>query len=166
MSRLATPARSLHWRNLGAVGLCLFASTAMMGDIIGSRVVKGLGAIFVAAPFPKVFCEFEGMEGFACDFTLRFETAGELHEIPITPELYSRLGGPYNRRNVYGAALAGGPKLPRPVWEPVFRYGFAAKGPLRREFGIPHDATNITVVVRSKTRGHEEEWFLQPVQQP
>jgi len=158
--------RSIRWRNLAAGALGLFASTAMVGDLLGSRNMKGLGAICAFAPFPKVFCEFEGMEGWSCAFTLRFDAAGERREMPITPERYARLTGPYNRRNVYGAALAGGPKLPRSLWEPIFRHGFAENGPLRREFGLPADATNIAVLVRTKTRGHSEEWLLQPAATP
>jgi hypothetical protein len=151
---------STRWRNLGALAVCIFACSAMVGDTLGSRVVKGLGAISAIAPFPKVFCEFEGMEGFACDFTVRFNIGDERRCIPITPELYARLAGPYNRRNVYGAALAGGPKLPRAIWEAVFRYGFAENGPLRRELGVPQDATNIVVIVGCKTRAAEKEWLL------
>jgi hypothetical protein len=166
MNCFATQPGSHRWRNVGAVVLCLFATTAMVGDLLGSRSVKGLGAVSAAAPFPKVFCEFDGMEGFACEFILHFDEKGERREMPITPELYARLTGPYNRRNVYGAALAGGPRLPRAIWEPIFRHGFAVNGPLRREFGIPSDAINVAVVVRTRTRGREEEWLLQPASIP
>ena len=151
-----------RWRNWVATGFCAFATVAMLGDLIGSRVVKGLGGVSAAAPFPKVFCEFEGMEGFAAEFTIVCETPDGPRTIPITPELYSRLAGPYNRRNVYGAALAGGPKLPRSMWEAVFRHGFGPGGPLRAEFGLPPDATNVFVVVRTKTKGRQEQWLLQP----
>ena len=102
------------------------------------------------------------MEGFACEFILRFDLGGKRCLIPIAPELYARLAGPYNRRNVYGAALAGGPKLPRVIWEPIFRHAFAENGPLRRELGLAPVATNIGVIVRSKTRDVEDEWLLQP----
>ena len=159
------PASSLpgtRWRNWAAAVVCALATTAMIGDVIGSRVVKGLGGVSAAAPFPKVFCEFEGMEGFAAEFTIVCETADGPCAVPITPELYSRLSGPYNRRNVYGAAMAGGPKLPRPMWEAVFRHGFGPGGPLRVEFGLPPDATNVYVVIRTKTRNRHEQWLLQP----
>jgi hypothetical protein len=76
-------------RNLGATALCLFASIAMVGDMLGSRNIKGLGAVSACAPFPRVFCEFEGMEGFACEFTVCFEVEGQEREQPITPELYA-----------------------------------------------------------------------------
>ncbi|MBM3877671.1 MAG: hypothetical protein FJ386_13315 [Verrucomicrobia bacterium] len=157
---------SIRWSNLAAVCLCAFASIAMIGDLAGSRTLKGLGALSAAAPFPKVFCEFEGMEGFANAFTICYQSGGADRELALTPEIYSRLAGPYNRRNVYGAALAGGPKLPRPVWEAVFRHGFAPGGPLRRELGLPGDATNIRVVIQTKTRGRDDVWLLQPESPP
>ena len=100
------------------------------------------------------------MEGWAAEFTIVCESAEGRIAIPITPELYSQLAGPYNRRNVYGAALAGGPKLPRPMWEAVFRHGFGPGGPLRAEFGLPPDATNVCVEIRTKTRGRHEQWLL------
>jgi len=162
MNPTIAPSPSLRWRNIAAAALCAFASIAMLGDLAGSRTLKGLGAISAAAPFPKVFCEFEGMEGFANEFSVRFDSLGKQRELALTPEVYSKLAGPYNRRNVYGAALAGGPKLPRPIWESVFRHGFAPGGPLRRELGLPADATNITVVVRTKTRGRDDVWLLRP----
>ena len=162
MKPLPAESKSTRRRNLGALFVCILACSAMVGDLCGSRGVKGLGAVSVIAPFPKVFCEFEGVEGFASDFFVRFDIGDECRCVPITAELYARLAGPYSRRNVYGAALAGGPKLPRAIWEPVFRYGFAENGPLRREFGIPLEATNLVVIVRSKTRAAQEEWLLTP----
>src|SRR5687768_9855479 len=60
MNQTNQNAKAIHGRNMAAVILCLFACTAMFGDAIGSRTVKGLGAVSAMAPFPKVFCEFEG----------------------------------------------------------------------------------------------------------
>jgi hypothetical protein len=155
--------RTAAWRNWAALVLGLFGLTAMVGDLLGSRALKGLGAVSVVAPFPKVFCDMNGVEGFACEFAIHYDTAtGEHRREAITPELYAQLAGPYNRRNVYGAALAGAPILPAPVWESVFQYGFAPDGPLRRELGLPPDATNIAVVIHTKTRGRNGTWTLHP----
>ena len=156
-----TTSNALRWRNITAILLGLFGTVAMVGDLIGSRSIKGLGAVSAVAPFPKVFCKVAGIEGFACAFTIVYEDGGEIHCLPVTPELYSHMSGPYNRRNVYGAALAGGAILPRELWGAVFDYGFAPDGPLRREFGIPAEAANLRVVVQSKTRGSDEVWTLQ-----
>jgi hypothetical protein len=154
--------RTVRWRNAAAAALGLFGFTQMTGDLLGSRTLRGLGAISTAAPCPKVFCDLNGVEGFASEFTLlvRRTSGGEV-EIPLTPELYRRLTGPYNRRNVYGAALAGAPILPRPIWEAVFCHGLRPGGPLRREFNLPTDAAQVRVRIRSKTRGRQQLWILE-----
>ena len=105
----------------------------------------------------------KGLETFASEFTLSFQLSnGTKRELPITPELYQRLTGPYNRRNVYGAALAYAPRMPQPLWEAVFCYGLKPGGPLRREFGIPDEATNVSVRIATKTQGRHDTWTLQP----
>jgi hypothetical protein len=149
------------WRNGVAALLLLFGLTQMVGDLVGSKALRGIGAVSVAAPFPKVFCDLKGVEGFACEFTLLARTpSGGTNEIALTPELYQRLSGPYNRRNVYGAALAGAPILPRQIWEAVYCYGFGTNGPLRLELGLPPDSS-VQVRIRTKTRGRDNVWVLE-----
>jgi len=139
----------------------LFGLTQIVGDLIGSRTLRGIGAISVAAPFPKVFCDINGVEGFASEFTLLVPTpSGQTAETPLTPELYQRLAGPYNRRNVFGAALAGAPILPRPLWEAVFCHGLGTNGPLRREFNLPPDGP-VQLRIRTKTQGRNDVWILE-----
>ncbi len=150
----------MKWRNIAALAICVFGLTAMTGDALGIRALKGVGLASTIAPCPKVFCDTKGMEAFASTFMLRFETNGHMAEVPLTPELYSRLEGPYNRRNVYGAALSFAPRLPEPLWRAVFDYGLKRKGPLRRELGLPDEATNVVVVIQTKTRGRNDEWAL------
>jgi hypothetical protein len=156
-------ARRIVWRNWVALCLGVFGLAAMAGDLIGSRTLKGLGIVSTVAPYPKVFCDLGGYEGFASKFTIHYDNfVGEHVELPITPEVYARLAGPYNRRNVYGAALAGAPILPEAMWQSVFCYGFNRDGPLRKELGMPHDATNIFVVIQTKTKGNSKSWTLKP----
>jgi hypothetical protein len=69
----------------------------------------------------------------------------------LTPEVYGQVRGPYNRRNVYGAALAYGPVLvtddrTRPLFESVVRYALCGDAPLLRELGI--DAADVAGPVR------------------
>jgi len=66
----------------------------------------------------------------------------------MTPELYGRLRGPYNRRNVYGAVLAGGPVVPPPLREPVIQYALCDGAPLLRELGMPVERRATPPVVR------------------
>lgn len=151
----------IRWRNRAALALGIFGLSQFAGDLLGSRVLRGLGAISVVAPFPKVFCAQNGCEGFAAEFTLHAHTATQgMVEVSLTPERYSQLSGPYNRRNVLGAALAGAPLLPEPIWQSVFRHGFGPGGTLAAELGLPADTTNVIVTARTKTRGAPMTWTL------
>ncbi len=149
--------------NIAALVLTLVGCLPMAGYLLGSRSMRGIGAATALAPFPKVFSDVDGLETFASEFTLHWTDAnGGAHRLPFTPELYSRLGGSYNRRNVYGAALSYAPRLPESLWSAVFCYAFAANGPLRRDFGLPADAHDFTVEIRTKTKGRNDHWMLKP----
>ena len=78
----------------------------------------------------------------------------------ITPQLYSKLGGPYNRRNVYGAALSYGPRLSEKVWQSVFQYGFCSNGPLAKKFGIQDPIRQVNLRINTKTSGRNDHWTL------
>jgi hypothetical protein len=135
----------------------------VVGYLTNSRALRGLGAATAAAPFPKVFSDVDGLETIASEFILHWkDAAGAGHELPITAELYSRLAGAYNRRNVYGAALSYAPRLPEALWGAVFCYAFGPGGPLRREFELPADARDFSVEIRTRTRGRHDRWVLQP----
>lgn len=152
----------MGWRNWASLALCLVGSAQIAGHFLGSKPLKGLGAATALSPYPKVFSDAEGLETFASQFTLQIMTAsGQEIQEPITPELYRRLAGPYNRRNVYGAALSYAPRLPEPLWRAVFCYGLRPGGPLRTELGLPGDAVRISVLIRTKTRGRSGSWLLE-----
>ena len=74
--------------------------------------------------------------------------AAQGHSLLVTPEVYARLQGPYNRRNVYGAALSYGPVLPPELRDPVMRYAVCGDAPLLRELGIDPDDVRGPVRVR------------------
>jgi hypothetical protein len=152
-----------QWQNLAATLVLILSLLQTVGDLTGSRVLKGIGAASAASPLPKVFCESRGFEPFASTFLLRAETPnGEVIERQITPELYQHLTGPYNRRNAYGAALAYAPRLPRPLWEAVANYGLRPGGPLRRELALPTDMLRVTILISTQTRGRGDRWLLDP----
>ena len=137
-------------------------SCAMVGDLLRIPELKGIGVASVAAPLPKVFSSVDGWETFAAEFVLLLGPAdGNAEEVVLDPRLAKRLRGPYNRRNVYGAALSYAPRLPQTIWEPVFCHGFGPSGTLRGELGLPPEVP-IRVRLRSKTSGREEEIDLAP----
>lgn len=153
---------SLTLRNAAAFVLFTIGLLQMAGEACGSRTLKGLGAATAAAPLPKVFCDVAGLEPFASAFTLVGETrSGRVFEIPITPEIYARLSGPYNRRNAYGAALSFAPRLPENLWRSVARHGLREGGPLRRELGLPDDTSRLRVRIATQTRGRDDVWDLE-----
>jgi hypothetical protein len=101
------------------------------------RPLKGVGAATAASPAPKVFSAVRGLETYSTRFFLEWTGAdGAAHSLELTPEVYSHLRGPYNRRNVYGAALAYGPVLPEELRGPVMAYALCGDAPLLRELGI------------------------------
>jgi len=119
----------------------------MTGDLCDVPVLRGLGAATMASPAPRVFTTRAGIEGFSARFFIEWPN----HSLELTPQLYARLRGPYNRRNVYGAALAGGPLLRsdpklRPMWDAVASRALCGNAPLLRELGI--DPTTIDGPVR------------------
>ena len=145
---------------VGAIAVLLLGLVQLLGFLSGSRILRGIGAASCASPLPKVFSAHRGIETFANEFELVYELDGQQVRQPITPELYGRLGGPYNRRNVYGAALAFGPLLPDRILEPIIAYATAPGGPFEVELGLPAEARELRIVIRTKTAGRNDEWTL------
>jgi hypothetical protein len=106
------------------------------GEPIG-KIIRGLGAATLASPAPKVFSSVKGLETYSTRFFIVWTDAdGKEHARELTPEVYSRMQGPYNRRNVYGAALAYGPVMLPQLLDPVMKYALCGDRPLLRELGI------------------------------
>jgi hypothetical protein len=113
------------------------------------RALKGVGAATTASPAPKVFSSVRGLETYSTRFYLEWTDLADVdHSLHVTPEVYARLRGPYNRRNVYGAALAYGPVLPRELRDPVMRFALCGDAPLLRELGIDPADVKGSVWVR------------------
>jgi hypothetical protein len=126
-------------RNLGAAAfLVVLGLLQMAADLAGLTTVKGLAAATNASPAPKVFSAVRGLETYSTRFFLEWPG----RSLEMTPEVYSRVRGPYNRRNVYGAALAFAPVLPDALREPVMRYALCGERPLLRELGL--DPAEVT----------------------
>lgn len=115
-----------------AVFLVLLGTAQMLGDLTGFLPLKAIAAATGASPAPKVFSAVQGLETYSTRF---FLDLGD-RRVEVTPELYSRIRGPYNRRNVFGAALAYGPVLPPELREPVLHYALCGDAPMLRELGL------------------------------
>ena len=124
-------------RNILAGGQLVLGVMQMIGDLSGVAAIKGIAAATAASPAPKVFSAVRGLETFSTRFVLEWTDAtGTERSMPLTPEVYARMRGPYKRRNIYGAVLAYGPVLPAELRDPVLRYAVSGDAPLLREVGI------------------------------
>lgn len=133
---------------LAAVLLALLGVLQMAGDLAGALVLKGIGAATNASPAPKVFSAVRGLETYSTEFALEWTDArGARGSLALTPEVYARIRGPYNRRNVYGAALAYAPVLPAGLRDPVMRYALCGDAPLLAELGIERPARDLAVTL-------------------
>jgi hypothetical protein len=147
--------------NRAAFGLLLLGLLQMSGDVLEQlglevigRPVKGIGAATTAAPAPKVFSAVRGLETFSTRFFLEWQDQdGRQNTLQITPEVYGRIKGPYNRRNVYGAVLAYGPVLAttertQAMFEAVTHFALCGRRPLAQELGIEPASVAGAVRVR------------------
>lgn len=147
--------------------LLLLGLLRMAGDAFCSEVLFGLGFASAASPGPKVFTVVGDMEPFANRFAVSWDDpSGRSERVALTPEVYSRLGGPYNRRNVYGAVLAAAPVLldnpaTASMCRSVLRHALTDDRTLLRELDLqpPAGATGLRLEY-----GHPS--FLAPGDEP
>jgi hypothetical protein len=127
-----------------AVFLVLLGVAQMLGDVLGLLPLKAIAAATGASPAPKVFSAVRGLETYSTRFLLDL---GDHRRVEVTRELYARIRGPYNRRNVFGAALAYGPVLPPELREPVMAYALCGDAVLLREMGLRSTGTPAVELV-------------------
>lgn len=134
----------------------------VLGFVTGIKPIRSLGIVTAASPLPLVFSEVKGVETFAGDFYMQWtNTKGEKESVLMTPELYSKLDGPYNRRNIFGAAIAYGPVLPEQVWKPILNYGICNEI-LSNELELPFEKSSFTVEIKTRTKDRNDQWILKP----
>jgi hypothetical protein len=142
----------------GAWALLVLGLQQIAGDASGLLPIKALALATAASPAPRVFSTVKGMEPYSTRFSIEWaDPQGREKSLPVTPEVYARLRGAYNRRNAYGAAMAGGPMLVddarlRPMFEAVARHALCDPAPVLRELGIPEDDVAGTPRVRYQPR--------------
>jgi hypothetical protein len=117
---------------VSAAFLVIVGTARIIGELSGFLPLQAVAAATGASPAPKVFSAVRGLETFSTRFFIEWPG----RRIELTPEIYSHMRGPYNRRNVYGAALAYAPVIPATLRDPVIRYAFCGDAPLLRELGV------------------------------
>lgn len=138
----------------------LIGALQIIGYVIKIEPIKHLGILTASSPLPIVFTEVDGMETFVNDFYIQWkDEEGQNQQVEITPEIYSRLKGPYNRRNIFGAAIAYGPILPEEVSKTILRYGLC-NGILAEELQLPLNESSASICIKTKTKGRSDEWTI------
>ncbi|MFT4176891.1 MAG: hypothetical protein QM627_09565 [Luteolibacter sp.] len=154
-------------RNVLAISLLVIGSLQMTGYLLHSRTLRGIGLASGISPFPKVFCEADGYEAFAASFEIRgTDPQGNPWSRPLDPEWYSQLRGPYNRRNVYGAALAFAPRLPDALRDHLLAESLAPDSALRAELGIPGNLKQLEVAITPRAGETGGPWTFPAPSQP
>jgi hypothetical protein len=129
-------------RERAAYALLALGLLQMASDALRLLPLKALALATAASPAPRVFSTVKGQEPYSTRFSIEWTGRdGQQRVRAVTPEVYARLPGPYNRRNAYGAALAGGPMMAadarlRPLFEAVARFGLCDPAPVLRELDI------------------------------
>ncbi len=150
-------------RNLLAILLLVIGSTQMVGYLLDVRALRGIGLASGVAPFPKVFCEADGYEAFVARFFVEGDLpGGGRWQRRIDPGCYAKLRGPYNRRNVYGAALAFAPRLPRDLRDALLEAALAPGSAMRDELGVPAGLGNPRVRIEPRHGTADETWTFPP----
>lgn len=138
----------------------LVGSVQIIGYIVQSKTIRGLGIATGTSPLPIVFTEVRGVETFANDFFILYnDSTGKEECIKITPAFYSRMKGPYNRRNIYGAAISYGPVLDTNLVGAVLDFGLCRQV-LLEEMRMPRNGSNYRILIRSRTAGRNDSWTL------
>jgi hypothetical protein len=125
-----------------AAFLLVLGLLQMAGDLAGQALIQGIAAATAASPAPRVFSSVGGLETYSTRFWIEWKDArGSAMSLELTPEVAARLRGPYNRRNVFGAALAYGPvlvanKRTRAMLGAVLAHGLLGDAPLLVELGV------------------------------
>ncbi|HET9314373.1 MAG TPA: hypothetical protein VFQ51_02245 [Vicinamibacteria bacterium] len=146
----------MKWRAYGLLALGLLQ---VAGDATGLLPLKALALGTAASPAPRVFSTVKGLEPYSTRFSIEWtDREGREHAVAVTPEAYARLRGAYNRRNAYGAAMAGGPMLVdderlRPMFVAVARYALCDPAPVLGELGLPKEQIVGVPRVRYEPRG-------------
>jgi hypothetical protein len=125
--------------------LVILGTARIIGELAGFLPLQAIATATGASPAPRVFSAVRGLETYSTHFYIEWPG----FRIELTPEVYSRMRGPYNRRNVYGAALAYAPVIPSTLRDPVIRHALCGDAPLLRELGVEVKAASgpITLVL-------------------
>lgn len=125
-----------------------------VGYVFQLANLRGIGFVSGVSPLPLVFSSFNGVETFSTDFKLSVQLKNStVIEIDSINQIYSKIDGPYNRRNVYRAMFSYGPFFNTVesirLRDQILFYGIC-RGGLKLDLNN-HLIQKVTVNIRPKT---------------
>jgi len=131
----------MNLRDCAAYGLGLLGLLHMGADLSGLDTIKAVLASTALAPAPRVLSAINGFESFSNSLIVTFGTKRGRVKVPLTRRQYDGVRGPYDRRNVYGAALGYGPVLiqsdrGKALFDAVANYAFCRDNGVLSELGL------------------------------
>lgn len=140
----------------------IIGSLQIIGFTTKNKTIRGIGVATTSSPLPLVFTKVKDVETFSNQFFIDYTTKdNQKFSLEITPEVYSKIKGAYNRRNVYGAAFSYAPVLNEKLLNAVLSYSFCDKN-LITEIGFPKDAKDFTMRIVSRTNSPKKVWKFKP----
>ena len=116
---------------------------------------REIGFVTASSPLPLVFSAFNGHETYSTGFniTVNYKNGTQIHS-QLDAQLYDRMHGSYNRRNVYGAVFTHGPFFDKEnlitIRQNILFHAVCAPGVLVAEFGFPGEVENMHVDVYAR----------------
>lgn len=143
--------------------LVAFGCVRAFANIAEMEKTSAAFAALNFSPAMKVFTAHNGYETFSPKFEIEFFSGDASKTIELTPELYRKLSGPYNRRNVYGAAISYGPvlvskEITKPLFESVADFSFCTPASLitELELDIPQPVEKVVIhYIHNETSANE-----------
>jgi hypothetical protein len=147
--------------------LVTIGSLHIVGYSLNNEAIKGVAFATSSSPLPLVFSAYNGIETFSTSFEFNVVTKNYTKiNMCMDNKLYSKLKGPYNRRNVFGVIFSHGPFFNKlnmiKKRQQILYWGFCYPGSLASEFGI-NSIFNTTVLIKSKTIGNENKLWKMAV---
>jgi sterol desaturase/sphingolipid hydroxylase (fatty acid hydroxylase superfamily) len=117
--------------------------------------------ITASSPLPLVFSAFNGHETYSTGFniTVTYKNGTKIHSL-LDANLYDRMHGSYNRRNVYGAVFTHGPFFDTngliTIRQNILYHAVCVPGSLINEFGFSGDVENMHVDVYARAEQNKQ----------
>lgn len=151
---------------LSTVFLLAIGSLQMAGDLFQQPALLAIGRATNSSPAPKVFTQQNGYETFSARFYIQYvDNEQRQHTTEITPQNYQLIKGPYNRRNMYGAAISYAPVLAQnPITQPmmhqVLEYALRHDSALLSSLGIVAcDSHSIKLIIVPRSQSNQNNRF-------